>query len=371
MGVTEEELNFLRFYFLNLKIASKAVRVYFDYVHPPAGLAGELIKSSVTLKGLRFMTKLQLNILYPSPGQSVTSADFDTTLTVCLLRNLQPRESASLTGWDNLPPPGDTSIGADLTRVKWYRNQSVHSKDGILSLTDFNKCWGDLESAIGRLSAKGGVSMIKETQLAKHVVLEGSLKDMLLELRSCNKSQQELTEKINNHQSALDVLMTNKEEHEKKIHQVHVSHQKGEAETQKLSTELSDYKTEYAEKLKACKNDIKKNEEIIKELQDQSDKKQNKIADLILHICKLEIKYEQHDKMLKEHDEHLALLDGQASKQCEQMAQHSEQMAQQSEQMAQQGEQMAQQGEQMVQQREQIAQQGEIFSVFSCFVLQP
>ncbi|VDI32030.1 Hypothetical predicted protein, partial [Mytilus galloprovincialis] len=205
MGVTEEELNFLRFYFLNLKIASKAVRVYFDYVHPPAGLGAELTKSSVTLKGLRFMTKLQLNILYPSPGQSVTSADFDTTLIVCLLRNLPPRESASRTGWDNLPPPGDTSIGADLARVKWYRNQSVHSKDGILSSTDFNKCWGDLEGAIGRLSAKAGLPMLKEAQSSKHVVLDGSLIDMLLELRSCKKSQQELTEMINIHQSAIDI----------------------------------------------------------------------------------------------------------------------------------------------------------------------
>ncbi|XP_071181172.1 uncharacterized protein [Mytilus edulis] len=350
MGVTEEELNFLRFYFLNLKIASKAVRVYFDYVHPPAGLGAELTKSSVTLKGLRFMTKLQLNILYPSPGQLVTSADFDTTLIVCLLRNLPPRELAPLTGWDSLPPPGDTSIGADHARVKWYRNQSVHSKDGILSSTDFNKCWDDLEGAIGRLSAKASLPMLKEAQLSKHVVLDGSLIDMLLELRSCTKSQQELTEMINIHQSAIDILMTNKEEHEKKIHQVNVSNQKGEAETQKLTTELSDYKNEYTEKLKACKNDINKNEVIIKELQDQSDKKQNKVADLIVHICKLEMKYEQHDKMLKKHDEHLAMLDGQGSKQGEQIAQQAEQLAQHCEQMAQHSEQMAQQGEQMAQQ---------------------
>ncbi|VDI27413.1 Hypothetical predicted protein [Mytilus galloprovincialis] len=145
MGITEEESNFLKFYFLNLKIASKAVRVYFDSVHPPAGLAGELTKGSVTLKGLRFMTKLQLNILYPNPCQTVTSAEFDTTLIVCLLRNLSPRESAPITGWDNLPHPNDNSTGADLARVKWYRNQSVHSKDGILSSTDFNQWWGDLE----------------------------------------------------------------------------------------------------------------------------------------------------------------------------------------------------------------------------------
>ncbi|VDI62008.1 Hypothetical predicted protein [Mytilus galloprovincialis] len=167
---------------------------------------------------------------------------------------------------------------------------------------------------------------------------------MLLELRSCKKSQQELTEMINIHQSAIDILMINKEEPEKQIHQVNVSHQKGEAETQILSTELSVYKDECTEKLEACKNDIKKNEVIIKELQDQLDKKQNKIADLILHICKLETKYEQHDKMLKEHDEHLAMLDEQGSKQGEQIAQQAEQLAQHCEQMAQQSEQMAQQG---------------------------
>ncbi|XP_076108967.1 uncharacterized protein LOC143076956 [Mytilus galloprovincialis] len=351
MSLTEEESNFFRFYFLNLKIATKAAKVYFDYVHHPAGLASELTNSSVTLKGLRFMTKLQLNILYPSPGQTGTSAEFDTTLIVCLLRNLTPRESAPVTGWDNLPLPGDTSTGADLARVKWYRNQLVHSKDGILSSTDFNQWWGDLEGAIGRLSAKGGLPMLKEAQLAKHVVLDGSLTDMLLELRSCKKSQQELTEKINNQQSSIDILMSNKEEHEKKMHQVNVSHQKGEAKKQKLSTEPIVYKDECTEKLQACKNDIKKNEVTIKELQDQSDKKQNKIADLILHICKLEIKYEQHDKMLKEHDEHLAMLDGQGSKQGEQIAQQAEQLAQHCEQMA-------QQGEQMEIQRKHIAQQG-------------
>lgn len=89
MGVTEEELNFLRCYFLNLKIASNAVRVYFDYVHPPAGLSSELANSSVTLKGLRFMTKLQLNILYPSSSKfelcllSICSCDKG-----CLIRML-------------------------------------------------------------------------------------------------------------------------------------------------------------------------------------------------------------------------------------------------------------------------------------------
>lgn len=69
MSLSEEESNFLIFNFLNLKVATTAVRVYFDKVHPPAGLATELTKSAKTLKGLCFMTKQQLNILYPSLGK--------------------------------------------------------------------------------------------------------------------------------------------------------------------------------------------------------------------------------------------------------------------------------------------------------------
>lgn len=195
--------------------------------------------------------------------------------------------------------------------------------------------------------------MLQEAQLTKSFSI-GSLTDVLLELRTYEKSQLELTTIINNHQSAIDILRTNKERQEKEIHQVNVSYQKGEAETQKLTTELSDYKNEYTEKLEACKNDIKKNEEMIKQLKDQSDKEQKKIADHISHVCKIEIKYEQHDKMITEHDDHLAMLDRQGSKQGQQLAQ--------------QGEQIAQHCEKISQQSEQITKQGEIFSVFNCFV---
>lgn len=69
MSLSEEESNFLRFYFLNVKVASKAARVYFDSVHQPAGLANELAKNSATLKKHRFISKIQLKTLYPSPGK--------------------------------------------------------------------------------------------------------------------------------------------------------------------------------------------------------------------------------------------------------------------------------------------------------------
>ncbi|CAG2239685.1 unnamed protein product [Mytilus edulis] len=148
MSLTVEESNFLRFYFLNLKYASNALRVYFDSVHPPAGLANDLAKSSATLRGLRFITKQQLHILYPSPASNVSSEDFDTTLMVCLLRNMAPHEIAPVTGWDKLPHPGDTSKGADLARIKWYRNKLAHDGEGKLSPADFSQYWGDLEYVV-------------------------------------------------------------------------------------------------------------------------------------------------------------------------------------------------------------------------------
>lgn len=76
---------------------------------------------------------------------NVRSEDFDSTLIVCLLRNMTPRESAPVTGWDNLPLPGDASKGADLARIKWYRNMVAHHGDGKLSPTEFSQYWADLE----------------------------------------------------------------------------------------------------------------------------------------------------------------------------------------------------------------------------------
>lgn len=78
-------------------------------------------------------------------ASNVRSEDFDTTLIVCLLRNMAPHEIAPVTGWDKLPHPGDTSKGADLARIKWYRNKLAHDGEGRLSPADFSQYWGDLE----------------------------------------------------------------------------------------------------------------------------------------------------------------------------------------------------------------------------------
>ncbi|CAC5425344.1 unnamed protein product [Mytilus coruscus] len=310
MSLTVEESNFLRFYFLNLKITPKAVRVYFDSIYPPAGLARELKNNETNLKRLWFITSPQRKILDPGSVNIVKSEQFDTTLMICLLRNMNPCKvvPAPSKGWDNLPQAANTGYTDDLARAKWYRNFVSHHEKGELSGKDFSQYWGDLEQAIGRL---GGPSMHKEAQSAQHVILDTSLTDMLLELKNCEKSQQEQTDKIN---KAIDRLNTNKEELKNKFHQLNVSNQQWEAETQKQTKKLSDYKDTVnacAKDIETCEKDIKNNKEMIKELQDQSITKQNEIDNLITKIDKLKIRCEHHDKILKEHEEHLTKQDGQ------------------------------------------------------------
>ncbi|XP_052072537.1 uncharacterized protein LOC127710637 isoform X1 [Mytilus californianus] len=310
MNLTIEESNFLRFYFLNLKIASQAVKVYFDSVHPPAGLATELANSEAKLKGLRFITHLQLQILYPSNASNVTSDNFDTTLLICLLRNLPPRQSAPATGWDNLPHPGDTSIGADLARVKWYRNKLVHSNDGILSSTDVIQYWGDLEGAIGRL---GGNNLLMESQSTKHIVLDKSLTDIITKIRINEHNIEEHREMLDNLQVAVDKQKTIKDQHEHRIQQLTDSLQKGVDEAQKHAAELSDHNEsidKYTEEIVECKKEIGKIYTTIKLIQDEVMDKQNQVDTLTCLLERLECKYNKKfkeiDGQLIKHDEQIA-----------------------------------------------------------------
>ena len=68
--LTEEESNFLRFLNLILRIATEAVRAYFDAVHPPATLQNDLASNHHTLSQIRgrVIKKHQWNILYSGTG---------------------------------------------------------------------------------------------------------------------------------------------------------------------------------------------------------------------------------------------------------------------------------------------------------------
>ncbi|XP_062598766.1 uncharacterized protein LOC134260194, partial [Saccostrea cucullata] len=82
-------------------------------------------------------------------------------------------------GFDVLPNPSVVSTGADLARIKFYRNMVAHSADARMNRNEFNTSWTDVEGAIGR---HGGSTLLNETQAFRSSPIDESERDLLLEL---------------------------------------------------------------------------------------------------------------------------------------------------------------------------------------------
>lgn len=65
------------------------------------------------------------------------------TLMIFLLRNLSA-VTKPVNGFDSLPPILETHPGADIARIKYYRNIIVHRNNDIISKSDFSNVWTDL-----------------------------------------------------------------------------------------------------------------------------------------------------------------------------------------------------------------------------------
>ena len=101
------------------------LRNAFDRYHPPANLAANLNANYVTLNSLKTRRALhqpQWDLLFPPGGATPDSKTFDITLLFLLLTNICGL-SPPLSGWHKPPPSSDTSLEANLTRIKLYRNE--------------------------------------------------------------------------------------------------------------------------------------------------------------------------------------------------------------------------------------------------------
>ncbi|CAC5357679.1 unnamed protein product [Mytilus coruscus] len=166
--LTDEERNFARFFFLNFKVSPDIVRRFFDGVFPPTVLA-QTINSNVCaiikLHNKHRINAVQLEILKGVTGtiwppslpstpvgtKATSSKDFDLTMMICLLRNLGGL-SSPCNGWDQLPLPNDTSSGADLATLKWYRNQLAHTTVIAMDNNEFTEKWSQVEKALTSLN---------------------------------------------------------------------------------------------------------------------------------------------------------------------------------------------------------------------------
>ena len=151
---TKETTNYARLCRLLVDGGTKSLRHTFDRLHSPANLfnvlkAGSAEHSTLqSLKRKRIINATQWGKLYPSSPSSVTSEDFDITLLMVLLRNICGLTAPS-TGWDSLPPASDTSVEANIARVKYYRNSVYgHASQASVDNPTFNSLWQDVSAAL-------------------------------------------------------------------------------------------------------------------------------------------------------------------------------------------------------------------------------
>ena len=174
---TKKTTNYARLCRLLVDGGTKALRYTFDKFHPPANLFNILKPGSAkhsTLQSLRkkkILNASQWGKLYPSPPSSVTSEDFDITLLMVLLRNIcgltapATTTAASTHSWDSLPPASNTSVEANIARVKYYRN-SVYGHASQASVDDpkFNSLWRDISAALIALGVDAAAIRKLETE---------------------------------------------------------------------------------------------------------------------------------------------------------------------------------------------------------------
>ncbi|XP_045162847.2 uncharacterized protein LOC123527452 [Mercenaria mercenaria] len=151
-----ERVYLFRLLTLTVDCGTTIIRKIFDHRSSNAPLTVLLTheKPTITrLKTQKAITNVQFCLLYPPSGQAPTSADFDLTLAICLLRNLRPCGLNRKFNWSSPPLPGDTSLEADICRLRMFRNELAHisTTTGIQKSTFLTK-WADIEQVLYRLN---------------------------------------------------------------------------------------------------------------------------------------------------------------------------------------------------------------------------
>ena len=127
------------------------LRKAFDRYHPPANLLADLNANYHTLNNLlrrRVLHKRQWDLLFPPGGAIPDSNTFDITLLFLLLTNICGL-SPPLSGWHTKPLPSDTSVEANLARIKFFRNELYgHVTTTGIDTPTFSALWLELSAVL-------------------------------------------------------------------------------------------------------------------------------------------------------------------------------------------------------------------------------
>ena len=100
------------------------------------------------------------------------------------------------TGWDSLPPSADTSVEANIARVKYYRNHVYgHANQASVDNPTFNSYWQDISNALTGLGADAASIRRLKTE-SMDPVIEKHYKELLGEWKKDDESTKYKLDKI-------------------------------------------------------------------------------------------------------------------------------------------------------------------------------
>ena len=193
-----------------------ALRKIFDGFYPPSNLLASLRSNYDTLNNLlkiRVLLRRQWDLLFPPSGAAPDSKAFDFHLLFLLLTNicgLPPPPS----GWHTTPVPSDTSLEANLVRVKYLRNTfySHVSTTGVDTQT-FNSLWLEISAVLVALGLdRAEIDRLKAERWGeedyRHVQHDLALEKELEGFSNIQLKIQETVEKVRRTELHVDVHET-------------------------------------------------------------------------------------------------------------------------------------------------------------------
>ena len=147
---SEEKTNGTRLARLLIDGGTYVLRKLLDSVYPePKFLAKELKKNFVkfqNLKSKRVIFDHQWEKLFPPSGLP-DSKEFDITLLHLLIREVCYLP-VPLTDWHKMPADDDQSLGANIARIKCFRNELCHSVSTSIPNEEFEDKWNTIASSL-------------------------------------------------------------------------------------------------------------------------------------------------------------------------------------------------------------------------------
>ncbi|XP_063448130.1 uncharacterized protein LOC134727679 [Mytilus trossulus] len=145
--ISKEETNCLRITNFILTVARDVVRKRFDLLYPPSTLETTVQSNWTKIEELqqrKLITSKQVALLFTQKGEVSASLDIKTmvVLMTCLTHNCS----------FELPEGADTTLDADLLRLRWYRTEITYISE--VTMEKFETRWYSISQAVLRLGGE-------------------------------------------------------------------------------------------------------------------------------------------------------------------------------------------------------------------------